>query len=156
MVGAVAPRVRRVAGQNAAGRYLDAWALVDLGPREARVAPLTRLAYVPTAALLARCSAIVGGGFDPGLRYGEDVDLIWRMIAAGWRVRYDPAAEVRHVEPERWAAVLARRLRYGKSAAPLAPRHPGLVPPLIVQAWPAPAAPSPPARPPPTPPPPHH
>ena len=140
MVGAVAPRVRPLAGQNAAGRYLDARAPVDLGPREARVAPLTRLAYVPTAALLARCSAIVGGGFDPGLRYGEDVDLIWRMIAAGWRVRYDPAAEVRHVEPERWAAVLARRLRYGKSAAPLARRHPGLVPPLIVQAWPAAAA----------------
>jgi hypothetical protein len=68
------------------------------------------------------------------------VDLIWRMIAAGWRVRYDPAAEVRHVEPDRWAAVLARRFRYGKSAAPLARRHPGLVPPLIVQAWPAAAA----------------
>src|SRR5260221_13761962 len=62
------------------------------------------------------------------------------MIAAGWRVRYDPAAEVRHVEPERWAAVLARRLRYGKAAAPRARRHPGLGPPLIVQAWPAAAA----------------
>src|SRR5260370_16089497 len=64
------------------------------------------------------------------------------MIAAGWGVGYAPAGEVRHVEPERWAAVLARRLRYGKSAAPLARRHPGLVPPLIVQAWPAAAAPS--------------
>jgi mycofactocin system glycosyltransferase len=140
MVGAVAPRVRPMTAQNAAGRYLDARAPIDLGPREARVAPLTRLSYVPTAALLARCSAIAGGGFDPDLRYGEDVDLIWRMIAAGWRVRYDPAAEVRHVEPDRWTAVLARRFRYGKSAAPLARRHPGLVPPLIVQAWPAGAA----------------
>lgn len=140
MVGAVAPRVRPLTGQNAVGRYLDARAPVDLGPREARVAPLTRLSYVPTAALLARCSAIVGSGFEPQLRYGEDVDLIWRMIAAGWRVRYDPAIEVRHVEPDRWAALLARRFRYGNSAAPLARRHPGLVPPLIVQAWPAAAA----------------
>ena len=51
--------------------------------------------------------------------------LIWRMIAGGWRVRYDPAAEVRHAEPGRWRRVLARRFRYGRSAAPLARRHPG-------------------------------
>jgi mycofactocin system glycosyltransferase len=138
MVGAAAPRVRPVTAANALGRYLAARAPADMGPAESRVAPLTRLSYVPTAALLARCAAI--DGFDPDLRYGEDVDLVWRVIAAGWRVRYDPAAEVRHVEPDRWAAALARRYRYGTSAAPLARRHPGLVPPLIVQAWPAAAA----------------
>ncbi len=59
------------------------------------------------------------------------------MVAAGWRVRYDPAAEVRHAEPGRWQQLLARRFRYGSSAAPLARRHPGLVPPLILQPWPA-------------------
>jgi hypothetical protein len=59
------------------------------------------------------------------------------MIGAGWRIRYDPRAEVHHAEPGRWPAVLARRFRYGNSAAPLARRHPGLVPPLILQAWPA-------------------
>ena len=139
MVGAVAPRVRGVTGRSAAGRYLAARAPVDLGPREARVAPLTWLSYVPTAALLVRRDA-VAAGFDPGLRYGEDVDLIWRMIDAGWRVRYDPGAEVGHVEPDRWIPVLARRFRYGSSAAPLARRHPGRVPPLIVQAWPGAAA----------------
>jgi hypothetical protein len=95
------------------------------------------VSFVPTAALLVRTDAIPGGGFDPGLRYGEDVDLIWRMIAAGWRVRYDPGAEVFHTEPGRWRQVLARRLRYGSSAAPLARRHPGQVPPLVLQAWPA-------------------
>jgi mycofactocin glycosyltransferase len=135
MVGAVAPRVRGETGPSPAGRYLAARAPVDLGPREARVVPLTRLAYVPTAALLIRRDA-VAAGFDPDLRYGEDVDLIWRMIDAGWRVRYDPGAEVGHVEPDRWMQVLARRFRYGSSAAPLARRHPGRVPPLIVQAWP--------------------
>jgi len=139
MVGAVAPRVRGVTGRSAVGRYLAARAPVDLGPREARVAPLTRLSYVPTAALLVRRDA-AAAGFDPGLRYGEDVDLIWRMIDAGWRVRYDPGAEVGHVEPDRWVTVLARRFRYGSSAAPLARRHPGRVPPLIVQAWPGAAA----------------
>jgi mycofactocin glycosyltransferase len=140
IVGAVAPRVRPVTSDGAVGRYLAARAPADMGPAESRVAPLTRLSYVPTAALLARRSAIAGGGFDAALRYGEDVDLIWRMIAAGWRVRYDPAAEVRHIEPDRWTAVLARRFHYGSSAAPLARRHPGLVPALVVQAWPGAAA----------------
>jgi mycofactocin glycosyltransferase len=136
IVGAVAPRVRPVTGPGTAGRYLNARAPIDLGPRESRVAPLTRLSYVPTAALLARREA-VAAGFDPRLRYGEDVDLIWRMTEAGWRVRYDPGAEVGHAEPGRWGSVLARRFRYGTSAAPLARRHPGQVPPLVIQAWPA-------------------
>jgi mycofactocin glycosyltransferase len=136
MVAAVAPRVRPVSSGSASGRYLQARAPADLGAREARVAPLTRVSYLPTAALLARCSAIAAG-FDPALRYGEDVDLVWRMISEGWRVRYDPAAEVSHVEPEGWSAALTRRFWYGTSAAPLARRHPGLVPPLILQAWPA-------------------
>jgi mycofactocin glycosyltransferase len=136
VVGAVAPRVRPAASHSACGRYLQSRAPADLGPREALVAPLTRVSYVPTAALLVRCEAIPGG-FDPALRYGEDVDLVWRMTGAGWRVRYDPGAEVRHVEPEGWAAALGRRFWYGTSAAPLARRHPGRVPPLVLQAWPA-------------------
>ncbi len=139
LVAAVAPRVRPMTGPNAVGRYLAARAPVDMGAREARVAPLTRLPYVPTAALLVRTEAVVGArnGFDPDLRYGEDVDLVWRLTEEGWRVRYDPAAEVRHVEPGRWLPVLARRFRYGNAAAPLARRHPGQVPPLVLQAWPA-------------------
>ncbi len=138
MVAAVAPRVRPLTGPGAVGRYLDARAPADMGPRPARVAPRTRQSYVPTAALLARADAVTGaGGFDPTLRFGEDVDLIWRLTSAGWRVRYDPAAEVHHAEPTTWRKALARRYRYGNSAAPLAVRHPGEVPPLIVQPWPA-------------------
>jgi mycofactocin glycosyltransferase len=45
------------------------------------------------------------------------VDLIWRMIAAGWRVQYDPAVEVRHVEPGQTVPV--REL--GRAAGPAAP-----------------------------------
>ena len=137
LVAAVAPRVRPITGPGAAGRYLGARAPLDLGPQEGRVLPLTRLSYVPTAALLVRRAALADGPFDPSLRYGEDVNLVWRLASAGWRVRYDPAASVSHSEPETWARLLARRFRYGCSAAPLANRHPGQVPPLILQAWPA-------------------
>jgi mycofactocin glycosyltransferase len=137
LVAAVAPRVRPVTGAGPAGRYLEARAPLDMGAQEGRVLPLTRLSYVPTAALLVRRAALADGPFDASLRYGEDVDLVWRLAGAGWRVRYDPAASVSHAEPASWARLLARRFRYGCSAAPLTQRHPGLVPPLILQAWPA-------------------
>ncbi len=163
LVAAVAPRVRPITGPGSAGRYLAARAPLDMGPREGRVLPLTRLSYVPTAALLVRRSALAAaapgaslpgaaprtdadpadgippgsGPFDAGLRYGEDVDLVWRLAEAGWRVRYDPAASVSHGEPGTWTRLLRRKFRYGCSAAPLARRHPGQVPPLILQAWPA-------------------
>jgi mycofactocin system glycosyltransferase len=147
LVAAVAPRVRPVTGAGPAGRYLEARAPIDMGPQEGRVLPLTRLSYVPTAALLVRRAALAAddtstvrthaGPFDASLRYGEDVDLVWRLAEAGWRVRYDPAASVSHTEPGTWARLLARRFRYGCSAAPLARRHTGQVPPLILQAWPA-------------------
>ena len=168
LVAAVAPRVRPITGPGSAGRYLAARAPLDMGPQEGRVLPLTRLSYVPTAALLVRRSALAArrarcqstrvpvspvpvsraliarrrrscraGPFDAGLRYGEDVDLVWRLAEAGWRVRYDPAASVSHAEPGSWTRVLGRKFRYGCSAAPLARRHPGQVPPLVLQAWPA-------------------
>ena len=182
LVAAVAPRVRPITGPGSAGRYLGARAPLDMGPQEGRVLPLTRLSYVPTAALLVRRAALAVDGpgadppgpglfstepsstrppgtgpsgtgpsstgpsstgpsstgpFDADLRYGEDVDLVWRLAEAGWRVRYDPAASISHAEPATWGRVLGRRFRYGNSAAPLARRHPGKVPPLVLQAWPA-------------------
>ncbi len=157
LVAAVAPRVRPITGPGSAGRYLGARAPLDMGPQEGRVLPLTRLSYVPTAALLVRRAALAAddpgadppgtgpsstgssstGPFDADLRYGEDVDLVWRLAEAGWRVRYDPAASISHAEPATWGRVLGRRFRYGNSAAPLARRHPGKVPPLVLQAWPA-------------------
>ncbi|HWG60229.1 MAG TPA: glycosyltransferase [Streptosporangiaceae bacterium] len=162
LVAAAAPRVVAKPGHGLASRYMSARAPLDMGPQESRVLPLTRVSYVPTAALLVRRAALTTataaegtspaalsvpargsglapapvGTFDPDLRYGEDVDLIWRLTGAGWRVRYDPSAVVCHCDPEGWPALLARRFRYGRSAAPLARRHPGHVPSLVVQAWP--------------------
>jgi mycofactocin system glycosyltransferase len=128
LVAAVGPRI--VAAGDGGGSVLD------LGDRGARVAPMTRVAYVPTAALLARRAAL-GGGFDEALRFGEDVDLVWRLTEAGWRVRYDPGVRVGHREPASRAALLRRRFQYGSSAAPLTRRHPGAVAPLVLQPWPA-------------------
>jgi mycofactocin system glycosyltransferase len=148
LVAIAAPRIACVpapgAAPSSAGRYVRAFGSLDLGAREARVAPLTRVPYVPTAALVARRAALrsildarAGAGpFDPALRYGEDVDVCWRLHAAGWRIRYDPAVQVTHHEPDNWRALLGRRFRYGTSAGPLAHRHPAEMPPLLLSPWP--------------------
>ncbi|HEX3947737.1 MAG TPA: mycofactocin biosynthesis glycosyltransferase MftF, partial [Acidimicrobiales bacterium] len=105
-------------------RYAQSRLPLDLGPRPAAVAPGRRVAYVPSANLVARRAAL-GAGFDETLRYGEDVDLIWRLVEAGWRVRYEPAVEVPHEEPPSGWRLLRRRFEYGTSAGPLSVLHPG-------------------------------
>jgi mycofactocin glycosyltransferase len=163
LVGAVAPRIIGLPARTSAARYEQARGSLNLGAAPARVVPASRVGYVPTAALLVRRAALDAtalrrpdatgwrGGpaaatagpsdgdavFDPALRYGEDVDLIWRLHAAGWRVRYEPSVQVPHESPGTWPSLLARRFRYGTSAAPLARRHPANLAPLVLQPWPA-------------------
>ncbi|MEV0069351.1 mycofactocin biosynthesis glycosyltransferase MftF [Amycolatopsis sp. NPDC050768] len=141
LLAAVAPRIRPLAPDTTAGRYTRAAGSLDLGDQQARVAPGTRVSYVPTAALVARRSALEavaqgGAVFDPAMRVGEDVDLVWRLHAAGLRVRYDPSVLVDHEEPTTWRGLLSRRFRYGTSAAPLTQRHPDAMAPLVLHPWP--------------------
>jgi mycofactocin system glycosyltransferase len=86
---------------------------------------------VPSAALLARRTAL-GPGFDATMRVAEDVDLVWRLTGAGWRVRYEPAAAVAHEHPARTVQWLRRRAFYGTGAALLAARHGSAVAPVVV------------------------
>ena len=47
--------------------------------------------------LLRRAMLVELGGLDPGFRlYGEDIDLQYRAMRAGWERWYVPAAVVRH------------------------------------------------------------
>ncbi|CAO5164941.1 mycofactocin glycosyltransferase [Frankia sp. AiPs1] len=125
-VVAVAPRVSSpVPPGRPAGlrhRYEADRSPLDLGARGAAVHPGSRVSYVPTAALLIRRDHV---DFDPALRHGEDVDLVWRLLAAGHCVRYEPAAVVRHEPRASWSAWARQRHDYGSSAARLARRHPG-------------------------------
>jgi GT2 family glycosyltransferase len=86
--------------------------------------------YLPSAALIVRRAAL--DRFDPALRYGEDVDLIWRLEKAGWRFRYEPDVVVLHEERNR----IARRFWYGTSAAPLKQRHPDKIRHVTLRPWP--------------------
>ncbi len=51
-------------------------------------------------------------------------------------MRYEPSVIVLHHEPPTWAALLARRFRYGTSAGPLARLHPGALAPVELRPWP--------------------
>jgi len=138
-IGAVAPRVRPPLPPEPSSvvtRYAFSRSPLDLGTEPSEVGAGRRVRYVPTAALVVRRTAI-SDGFDPDLRVGEDVDLVWRLLAAGWRVRFEPSAIVEHHEPGSWTALLARRRRYGLSAGPLSRRHPGCISSVDLRPWPA-------------------
>ncbi|WP_199430491.1 mycofactocin biosynthesis glycosyltransferase MftF [Qaidamihabitans albus] len=132
---AVAPRIRSTPGPGALAGYEADRSSLDLGPRAAPVRPMSRVSYVPSAALLVRRTALAAvGGFDPALRFGEDVDLVWRLLEHGG-VRYQPAAVVRHLpRPHLWPW-LRQRFEYGTSAAPLSARHPGQLSCARLSAW---------------------
>ena len=94
------------------------------------------MAYVPTTTLVARVDAVRSvGAFDERMAFGEDVDLIWRLVEAGHTVRYEPAATVTHPMRPDLASWLRQRFDYGNSAAPLAARHPEAMAPVSVSAW---------------------
>jgi len=134
-VGAVAPRiVPHEAGTGWLARYEGASSTLDMGARPSIVRPGARVAYVPGAALIVRRRA-AGKGFASGMLVGEDVDFVWRLADAGWRVRYEPAAVMGHDHRVRFRAWFARRADYGTSAAALEELHPGMVRPLYASWW---------------------
>ncbi|HEV7213418.1 MAG TPA: mycofactocin biosynthesis glycosyltransferase MftF [Blastococcus sp.] len=129
----VAPRIVELPGgrRGFLSGYEAAASALDMGPRAAPVRPLSAVSYVPSAALLARRAAL-GDGFDEAMRVAEDVDLVWRLADAGWRVRYEPAATVAHEHPATTGQWLRRRAFYGTGAALLARRHGSAVAPVVV------------------------
>ena len=138
-VALVAPRVRAPSGPTVRARYDAARSPLDLGTRASPVRPGGRVSYLPAAAVVARTEAIRSvGGFDESLRVGEDVDLLWRLHEAEWRIRYEPSSAVLHRDPPERAPLggwVARRMAYGTSAAVLEQRHPGSARPLVASAW---------------------
>jgi mycofactocin system glycosyltransferase len=143
-VAAVAPRIVAARSGDVTGRFTRVLARydaarspLDLGSGAARVTPGSRVSYVPAAALVLRRSALGEQPpfFDEGLRYGEDVDLIWRLVDAGWTVRYEPASTVGHAHRSTLRAAAAQRFGYGSSAAPLAARHPHKLAPFAINRW---------------------
>lgn len=131
-VAAVAPRVRSLP-TGPIGRYEERRSALDMGGRPATVRPDGHVRYVPSAALVVRVDALRAvGGFDERLRFGEDVDLVWRLLAAGHTVRYQPQSTVHHEPRASLGEFLRQRFDYGTSAGPLSTRHPELLAPAVL------------------------
>lgn len=135
-VALVAPRVRSAVVDTTIGRYERNESPLDLGPEPGRIQAGSRVSYVPAAAVVCRADAIRSiGGFDAELRFGEDVDLVWRLCEAGWGCRYEPAGEVEHDVRRDVRAWIRQRIGYGSSAAALAKRHSGALAPIRMSGW---------------------
>jgi mycofactocin system glycosyltransferase len=136
-VALVAPRIVGLAQtDHLVGRYEAVRSSLDLGQREAPVIPYTNVSYVPSAAIICRTSAVRDiAGFDETLRAGEDVDLCWRLVESGARLRYEPIAQVAHDHRTELRDWIARKAFYGNSAASLSARHPDKIAPLMISGW---------------------
>lgn len=136
-VGLVAPRIAGLEPEgrpNWITRYEAARSSLDLGAEPANVRPGARVSWLPAACLVARTAA-VGEGFTPSMRVAEDVDLVWRLCGAGWRVRYEPAVEARHEHRRTVLDWLGRKAFYGTGADDLAARHGDTVAPAVYTPW---------------------
>ncbi len=136
-VALVAPRIIGLAhSENLVARYEAVHSSLDLGQREAPVIPHSTVSYVPSAAIICRRSAMSDvGGFDETMQSGEDVDLCWRLIEVGARLRYEPIALVAHDHRIQLRDWLERKALYGGSAAPLTVRHPDKTAPVVISGW---------------------
>ncbi|TFD59754.1 mycofactocin system glycosyltransferase [Cryobacterium sp. Hh7] len=136
-VALVAPRViglQLSTRVNWISRYEDARSSLDLGPTPATVRPRARVSWVSTAFVVARVDAL-GAGFTDGMRVGEDVDLVWKLVDQGWRVRYEPAATSAHEHRVTFSDWARRKAFYGTGGHALALRHPGNIAPAILAPW---------------------
>lgn len=132
---AVAPRVASAPGPGDVAHYELTASPIDLGPGPSPVGPGRTVSYVPTACLVVRRADVVEiGGFDPALRFGEDVDLVWRLGRRG-AIRYDPSVVVHHRPRATLAELATQRFGYGTSAGPLARRHGPDLAPVQLSGW---------------------
>ncbi|MBI5088937.1 MAG: mycofactocin biosynthesis glycosyltransferase MftF [Actinobacteria bacterium] len=135
-VALVAPRIRPLDGPGPLVEFERWHSPLDRGAEPGRIAAATRVSFVPAAVVVCRTAALRAiGGFDPALRVGEDVDLVWRLDESGYRCRYEPTISAQHRVRPALRSWLRQRVAYGSSSAPLARRHPGALAPLRMSGW---------------------
>jgi hypothetical protein len=76
------------------------------------------------------------GGFDPVYHAaGDDVDLCWKVLDAGWEIGFHPAALVWHHRRAGLRAYLRQQRGYGKAEALVEARHPDRFTPVGTARW---------------------
>ena len=75
--------------------------------------------------MVYRVTAVrAAGGFDLSVgNFGEDIDLLWRLIDRGSTVMYEPTMVVMHRFPSTLPELMRTWYRYGRASSALARRH---------------------------------
>ena len=75
--------------------------------------------------LFAKAALEKIGGFDPQFTAaGDDVDICWRMLDAGFKLGFSPAAFVWHFRRNTLKAYYGQQRGYGRAEAMLYPKYP--------------------------------
>ena len=131
-VGLAAPRIVALPPITGwLGRYEAVRSSLDLGPDPALVVPRSRVAYVPSAALVVRRDA---AGYRLRRAPARGRGRRPRAAAArrGLAAALRPGRAGRPRSPHLGRAWWLRKAYYGTGAAPLALRHRGAVPPMVL------------------------
>jgi GT2 family glycosyltransferase len=112
--------------QPPAARYAFLRQSMAQGSTKARLEPFAKTAN----ALFRREAFEAVGGFQDRLRFGEDVDLCYRMRYAGWELEFRCEPVVEHLGHESVRALLAQQSRHGRGTQYLDSVYPGFSPPF--------------------------
>jgi mycofactocin system glycosyltransferase len=124
-VGAVGGYVDNFYKKGWLDRYEATFSSLNLGNRIILDGKSSSTFYVPTANMLVRRDYFMSiGGFQPGMRIGEDVDFCWRLRDLGRTLLYVPFGRVDHKHRRRLDTMLLRHRAF-KPLPPL--RHPAAV-----------------------------
>ncbi len=139
-----APRVRskangqgqRTVQERCVAEYERSASPLDLGSTACRIGRGSPVPYVPTACVVIRRTTLDRvGGFDGALRFGEDVDLTWRLLRDGARMDYVASIEATHPPRSTIGEFTRQRIGYGSAAGPLGVRHGDLITPWRANGW---------------------
>ena len=106
--------VARLAQEELAGRY-------------ERVKKRSQIDFFSTGNCAFQRSLLDKYPFHEGFQRLEDVELSFRLAQHGTHITYVPEARVRHPQPERLSAHLARKFRYAQYASQLYRRYPSRI-----------------------------
>ncbi|HMC81000.1 MAG TPA: glycosyltransferase family 2 protein, partial [Acidimicrobiia bacterium] len=124
-VGAVAGNVKVGNRRSFLARLQALEYIVSLNLDRRAQAQLNVMSVVPGAAGAFRRRALLDVGGYPTDTLVEDADLTFTLLAAGWRIPYEPAAVAWTEAPQRVSAVMRQRRRWSYGTVEVVAKHAG-------------------------------
>jgi cellulose synthase/poly-beta-1,6-N-acetylglucosamine synthase-like glycosyltransferase len=69
------------------------------------------------------------GAFDPAMNFGEDDELNWRVVQAGYRILLDRGIRFHYITRSTWPAAYRQYRNYGEARVRVVRRHPAFLRP---------------------------